>query len=159
MVELLRKARLALRPRRTESTPESTEIADPAAEAEGKVGREDAFLPRAQLPEASARYRGMFAFSGTRIVATFPTGASPNLRSIDCPWDTDPGPAIATISSHGLGIEINLPEVDHAFSGTMKLNYKRDIPDEVLQELPATSVKYRLEPMFVYRAAGVRPRV
>jgi hypothetical protein len=106
-----------------------------------------------------ARYRGMFAFSAARIVATFPTGASPNLRSIDCPWDTDPGPATATISSHGLGVEINLREVDHAFSGTMKLNYKRDIPDEVLQQLPTTTVKYRLEPMFVYRAAGVRPRV
>lgn len=105
-----------------------------------------------------ARYQGMFAFSASRIVATFPTGANPHLRSIDNAWDTDPGPATATISSHGLAIEINLREVDHAFSGTMKLNYKRDIPAEVLQALPATTVKYRLEPMFVYRAAGVRPR-
>ena len=106
-----------------------------------------------------ARYRGMFAFSTARVVATFPTGANPNLRAIDCPWDTEPGPAIATISSHGLAIEIDLRGVDHAFSGTMKLNYKRDIPDDVLEQLPATSVKYRLEPMFVYRAVGVRPRV
>jgi hypothetical protein len=105
-----------------------------------------------------ARYRGMFAFSEKRIVATFPTGADPNLRAVDCPWDTDPGPAIATISARGLSIEIDLRDVDHAFSGTMKLDYRREIPDEVLQRLPAATVKYRLEPMFVYRAAGVRPR-
>jgi hypothetical protein len=106
-----------------------------------------------------SRYRGMFAFSATRIVATFPTGADPHLRSIDCSWDNDTGPATATISDHGLAIEIALREVDHAFSGTMKLNYKRDIPAEVRQALPTRTVKYRLEPMFVYRAAGVRPRV
>jgi hypothetical protein len=106
-----------------------------------------------------ARYRGMFAFTAERVVATFPTAANPHLRSIDCRWDTEPGPANATISSHGLAIEIDLHEVDQVFSGTMKLNYQRDIPDEVLGQLPATTVKYRLEPMFVYRAAGVRPRV
>lgn len=105
-----------------------------------------------------SRNRGMFAFSERRIVATFPTGADSNLRAVDCPWDTEPGPAIATISAHGLSIEIDLSEVDHAFSGTMKLDYRREVPDEVLQRLPAAAVKYRLEPMFVYRAAGVRPR-
>jgi hypothetical protein len=101
----------------------------------------------------------MFAFSAARIVATFPTGANPNLRSIDCPWDTSQGPATATVSGTGLTIEINLRAVDPAFSGRMKLNYKRDIPDEVLDRLPTTTLAYRLEPMFVYRAAGVRPRV
>ena len=105
-----------------------------------------------------ARYRGMFAFSEERIVATFPTGADPHLRSIDCPWDAEPGPATAQITGRGLSIEIDLRKVDHAFSGTMKRVYRRDIPDDVLQQLPAATVKYRMEPMFVYRAAGVRPR-
>lgn len=116
-------------------------------------------IPGVYSAAGMARYRGMFAFSEKRIVATFPTGADSKLRSIDCPWDVEPGPAIATISSHGLAIEIDLREVDHAFSGSMKLNYKYDIPDKVLQQLPAATVKYRMEPMFVYRAAGVRPRV
>ncbi len=48
--------------------------------------------------------------------------------------------------------------VDHAFSGT-KLNYKRNIPDEVLRKLPTSTLAFRLEPMFFYRADGVRPRV
>lgn len=106
-----------------------------------------------------ARYRGMLGFSQERIVATFPTGRDPDLRSIDCPWDTEPGPATATISAGGLSIEIDLREVDHVFSGTMKLNYRCDLPEDVLRQLPAATVKYRLEPMFVYRAVGVRPRV
>jgi hypothetical protein len=40
----------------------------------------------------------------------------------------------------------------------MKLNYKRKIPDEVLQKLPTTSLRFPVEPVFVYRAAGVRPK-
>lgn len=48
--------------------------------------------------------------------------------------------------------------VDPAFSGTMKLNYKRKIPDEVLHKLPTTTLRFPLEPVFVYRAAGVRPK-
>jgi hypothetical protein len=107
----------------------------------------------------TARYRGMLAFSQERIVATFPTGRDPDLRSIDCPWDTEPGPATATISDCGLSIEIDLREVDHVFSGTMRLTYRCELPDAVLQQLPAATVKYRLEPMFVYRAVGVRPLV
>lgn len=63
------------------------------------------------------------------------------------------------VVSHGLAIEIALREVDHVVSGTMKLTYRRDIPGDVLQALPAATVKYRLDPMFVYRSAGVRPRV
>jgi hypothetical protein len=46
--------------------------------------------------------------------------------------------------------------VDRACSGTMKLNYKRKIPDEVLHKLPTTTLCFPVEPVFVYRAAGVR---
>ena len=44
------------------------------------------------------------------------------------------------------------------FSGTMKLNYKRKISDDVLQKLPTTTLRFPVEPVFVYRAAGVRPK-
>ena len=40
----------------------------------------------------------------------------------------------------------------------MTLNYKKKIPDEVLQKLPTTTLRFRVEPVFVYRAAGVRPK-
>jgi len=80
------------------------------------------------------------------------------LRSIDCTWGTNKGPARATISDKGLQIEIDLHGVDPAFSGSMKLNYKRTIPDDALQQLPATSLRLRVTPDFVYRAAGARPK-
>ena len=105
-----------------------------------------------------SRYTGAFAFSAARIVATFPTRGDTNLRSIDCAWDTDKGPATATITNKGLVIDIGLHEVDRAFSGTMTLNYKRKIPDEVLQKLPTTTLRFPIQPVFVYRAAGVRPK-
>ena len=32
------------------------------------------------------------------------------------------------------------------------------IPDDVLHKLPTTDLRFRVEPIFVYRAAGVRPK-
>lgn len=105
-----------------------------------------------------ARYTGAFAFSAARLVATFPTRGDANLRSIDCPWDTNKGPAAATITRKGLLIDIDLRGVDHAFSGSMRLHYKRHVPDAVLERLPTSSLRFPVDPVFVYRAAGVRPK-
>jgi hypothetical protein len=105
-----------------------------------------------------SRYTGAFAFSAERIVATFPARGDAGLRSIDCSWDTARGPASVTITAKGLLIEIDLHGVDRAFSGSMKLNYKRAIPDEVLSALPCAALRFPVEPVFVYRAAGVRPK-
>ena len=55
-------------------------------------------------------------------------------------------------------IDIALHGVDPAFSGTLKLDYKKKIPDEALQQLPTTTLRFPVEPVFVYRAAGVRPK-
>ena len=105
-----------------------------------------------------SRYMGAFGFSDARIVATFPVRGDGNLRSVDSHWDTDHGPARATISDKGLVIDIDLHGVDQAFSGSMKLNYKKKIPDEVLEELPTSTLRFPVTPNFVYRAAGVRPK-
>lgn len=105
-----------------------------------------------------SRYMGAFAFSAARIVATFPTRGDTNLRSIDCSWETNKGPAAATVTKKGLLIDIDLRGVDRAFSGSMKLHYKREVPDDVLEKLPTTSLRFPVDPVFVYRAAGVRPK-
>jgi hypothetical protein len=128
----------------------------------GKAGISKHFsghVPGVFSASGVSRYTGAFGFSAARIVATFPARGDTNLRSIDCSWDTDEGPATATITNKGLQIEIGLHGVDRAFSGTMKLNYKKKIPDEVLQKLPTTTLRFPVEPVFVYRAAGVRPKV
>ncbi len=127
----------------------------------GKVGVSRHFsghVPGVYSASGVSRYSGGFGFSKARVVATFPTRGDAKLRSIDCPWDTDKGPARATITAKGLQIEIDLHGVDPAFSGSMKLNYRKKIPEDVLGQLPATALRFRVEPVFVFRAAGVRPK-
>lgn len=124
----------------------------------GVVRHFSGHVPGVYSASGVSRYTGGFAFSAARIVATFPARGDANLRSIDCPWDTDEGPARATITNKGLGIEIDLHGVDPAFSGSMRLNYKKKIPDEVLEALPRTALRVPVDHVFVYRAAGVRPK-
>ena len=127
----------------------------------GKVGISRHFsghVPGVFSSSGVSRYTGGFGFSAARVVATFPARGDANLRSIDCSWDANKGPATATITSKGLLIDIALHGVDPAFSGTMKLNYKKKIPDEVLQQLPTSTLRFPVDPVFVCRAAGVRPR-
>lgn len=124
----------------------------------GVVRHFSGHVPGVYSASGVSRYTGGFAFSTARIVATFPARGDANLRSIDCPWDTDKGPARATITNKGLGIEIDLHGVDPAFSGSMRLNYTKKIPDDVLEALPRTALRVPVDPVFVYRAAGVRPK-
>lgn len=124
----------------------------------GVVRHFSGHVPGVYSASGVSRYTGGFAFSAARIVATFPARGDASLRSIDCHWDTDKGPARATITDKGLGIEIDLHGVDPAFSGSMRLNYKKKIPDEVLEALPRTALRVPVDPVFVYRAAGVRPK-
>lgn len=124
----------------------------------GVVRHFSGHVPGVYSASGVSRYTGGFAFSAARIVATFPARGDANLRSIDCPWDTDKGPGRATITNKGLGIDIDLRGVDPAFSGSMRLNYKKKIPDEVLEALPRTALRVPVDPVFVYRAAGVRPK-
>ncbi len=127
----------------------------------GKVGVVRHFsghVPGVHSAAGVSRFSGGFGFSAARVVATFPACGDAKLRSIDCPWDSDKGPARATITEKGLQIEIDLHGVDPAFSGSMRLNYKKQIPGDVLEKLPTTSLRFRVESVFVYRAAGVRPK-
>jgi hypothetical protein len=124
----------------------------------GVVRHFSGHVPGVLSASGVSRYVGAFAFSAARVVATFPTRGDSNLRSIDCSWDANKGPAAATITKKGLLIDIDLRGVDRAFSGSMKLHYRRAIPDDVLQELPTTTLRFPVDPGFVYRAAGVRPK-
>jgi len=70
----------------------------------GKVGISKHFsghVPGVFSASGVSRYSGGFGFSAARIVATFPARGDANLRSIDCSWDSNKGPATATITSKG----------------------------------------------------------
>jgi hypothetical protein len=125
----------------------------------GVVRHFSGHVPGVHSASGVSRYQGGFGFSKTRVVATFPARGDANLRSIDCTWGTNEGPATATVTDKGLQIEIDLHGVDPVFSGSMKLNYKKKIPDDVLQQLPRTALRFTVDPVFVYRAAGVKPKV
>lgn len=135
-------------------------------EAEGviftaaKVGvsrRFSGHVPGIRSASGIARNTGGFGLSAARVVAIFPARGDTKLRCIDSPWGSNDGPARATISDKGLHIEIDLHGVDPGFSGSMKLNYRKKIPADALRQLPATSLRFRVTPNFVYRAAGVKP--
>ncbi|SPM42060.1 hypothetical protein BN973_03804, partial [Mycobacterium numidiamassiliense] len=128
------------------------------AQKVGVVRHFSGHVPGVFSASGVSRYTGAFAFSAARILATFPARGDAGLRSIDCSWDTARGPAAATATRKGLLIDIDLHGVDRAFSGSMKLNYKRAIPSDVLSALPCTTLRFPVRPEFVYRAAGVRPK-
>lgn len=129
-----------------------------AAGRVGVVRHFNGHVPGVYSASGVSRYTGGFGLSAARIVATFPARGDANLRSVDCPWDTDEGPARVSVTDKGLGIEIDLHGVDPACSGSMRLNYKKKIPAEVLAALPRTTLRIPVDPVFVYRAAGVRPK-
>lgn len=128
------------------------------ADKAGVVTHLRGHVPGVFSSSSAARSRGAFAITTTRVLATFPTGADPYLRAIDSRWDLPRGAARATISSSGLQIDIALRGVDRGFSGSMTLNYKHTLAEEVLSKLPATQLWCDIDPALVYRAAGVRPR-
>jgi len=58
----------------------------------GVVRHFNGHVPGVYSAAGVSRYTGGFAFTAARIVAIFPARGDANLRSIDCPWDTDFGP-------------------------------------------------------------------
>lgn len=104
------------------------------------------------------RLGGAFALTANRVVASLPMLNEPRLLAIDSPWDVAHGPGRVTIGPKGLRLDIDLPDVDAAFSGTMTLKYKHTIADDQLAALPSTQLQCAIDPLLIYRAAGVRPR-
>ncbi|TPG33673.1 hypothetical protein [Mycolicibacterium hodleri] len=128
------------------------------AERVGVVQHLRGHVPGVVSSSSASRSHGAFALTTTRAVATFPTGGDPLLRAIDSRWDLPRGPARVTIGEKGMKIDIALRGVDPSFSGSMTLNYKRAIAGVLLDRMPATQLWCSVDPVFVYRAAGVRPR-
>lgn len=107
---------------------------------------------------SATRFRGAFALTATRVVATLPTGADPRLMAIDSPWYVPRGAGRVTIGPDGLLLDVALHAVDPAFSGSMSLKYKHAIADDLLGDLPSTQLWCAVDPLLVYRAVGVRPK-
>ncbi len=104
-------------------------------------------------------YVGSLAITPQRVLATLSSVPKLAGRTIDQRWDAEQtGPVKADISSTGLHIEANIGEVDPKFDGHLSLNYKTDIPEDVLIRLPRRSLAFAVPPEYVLRAVGVPAR-
>jgi hypothetical protein len=104
-------------------------------------------------------YVGSLAITSQRVLGTLSSVPKLAGRTIDHRWDDEQGgPVKADLSSSGLHIEVNIGEVDPKFEGTLSLNYKTDIGDDVLARVPRRSVAFAVPPEWVLRAVGVPAR-
>ena len=115
-------------------------------------------LPGVFSSSSAARSRGAFVVTSTQVIATFATRSDPHVMVFDSSWECARGPAVVTLGSGGVQIEIALHGIDPACSGSMTLTYKRTLDEAVLSRLPATQLRGSVDPRAVYLAAGVRPR-
>lgn len=106
-----------------------------------------------------ASYVGSLAITNQRVLGTLSSVPKLAGRTIDQEWNADQtGPVKADISATGLHIEVNIGEVDPSFDGQLSLNYKTDIPEDVLMRLPRRSLAFAVPPAYVLRAVGVPAR-
>ena len=104
-------------------------------------------------------YVGSLAISSQRVLGTLSSVPKLAGRTIDQRWDaTQDGPVKADISDTGVHIEVDIGEVDPKFDGHLSLNYKTEIPEDVLMRLPCRSLAFDVPPEYVLRAVGVPAR-
>jgi hypothetical protein len=116
-------------------------------------------IPGLRSAHSVAGYVGSLAFTSQRVLATLsslPKLAGP---TVDVPWQaTQSGTAAAEISATGLHVEVDVDQVDQAFSGHLSLHYKIAVPADVLAGLPHRSLNFDMPPEYVLRAVGVTYR-
>jgi hypothetical protein len=101
-------------------------------------------------------YVGSLVITPQRVLGTLSSVPKLAGRTIDQRWDApQTGPVKADVSNTGLHIEADIGQVDPKFNGHLSLNYKTQIPEEVLMQLPRRSLAFEVPPEYVLRAVGV----
>jgi hypothetical protein len=78
-----------------------------------------------------------------RVLGTLSTVPKLAGRAIDQRWDApEAGQVQAEFSAAGLAIDVDISEVDPAFSGHVSLRYKTAIPEAVLTTIPRRSLQF-----------------
>jgi hypothetical protein len=101
-------------------------------------------------------YVGALVVTSQRVLGTLSTVPKVAGRAIDQRWD-DPqeGPVQAEFSERGLVLDVDVSQVDPAFSGKLSLQYKTTIPEAVLTTVPRRSLTFQVPREWVLRAVGV----
>ena len=101
-------------------------------------------------------YVGALVLTPQRVLGTLSTVPKLAGRAIDQRWDVpDAGPVKAEFSEGGLALDVDVSQVDPAFSGQLSLRYKTAIPEPVLTAIPRRSLAFDVPREWVLRAVGV----
>jgi hypothetical protein len=101
-------------------------------------------------------YVGALALTSQRVLGTLSTVPKLAGRVIDQRWDgAHDGPVKAEFSEGGLALNVDVGQVDPAFSGRLSLRYKTAIPEAVLTTIPSRSLAFVVPREWVLRAVGV----
>jgi hypothetical protein len=113
-------------------------------------------IPGMRASHSIASYVGDLAFTSQRVLATLSVVPKLAGRAVDVRWDAaQAGAAKAEISATGLQVDLDVADVDPKFHGELSLDYKTDIPEDVLARLPLHSLAFDVPPEYVFRAVGV----
>jgi hypothetical protein len=113
-------------------------------------------VPGQRANGAIASYVGSLVFTNQRAVGTLSSVPKVAGRTMVVAWkDAQQGSLKAEISSTGATLDVDIATVDPQFSGQLSLTYKVDIPEDVLNRLPARQLAFDVPPEYVYRAVGV----
>ncbi|OBG55541.1 MULTISPECIES: hypothetical protein [unclassified Mycobacterium] len=101
-------------------------------------------------------YVGSLVLTSQRVLGTLSTVPKLAGRAIDQRWDApQEGPVGAEISSTGIAVNVDVGQVDPAFTGQLSLHYKTAIPEPVLTTLPRRTLSFSVPREWVLRAVGV----
>ena len=116
-------------------------------------------IPGLRSAHSVASYVGSVAFTSQRVLATLSSLPKLAGSTVDVRWDaTQSGVATAEVSPTGLQVDADVDALDPTFTGHLSLQYKLDIPDDVLAKLPRRSLVFAMPPEYVLRAVGVTYR-
>ncbi|MGD1171581.1 hypothetical protein ACKUVQ_22435 [Mycobacterium seoulense] len=101
-------------------------------------------------------YVGSLVLTSQRVLGTLSTVPKLAGRAVDQRWDAlQGGPVKADLSPSGLAVNVDVGQVDPAFSGQLSLHYKTTIPESVLTAIPRRSLTFGVPREWVLRAVGV----
>jgi hypothetical protein len=105
------------------------------------------------------RQIALVVFTRQRLYALLPTVPRLKGPAIDRRWnDPKDGPARVEVSGAGMRLELQLHRVDPRFRGDLSLQYKMNVPDDVLEALPSRSLAFGVSPDYVFHLLGVPVR-
>lgn len=101
-------------------------------------------------------YVGALVITSQRVLGTLSTVPKLAGRAIDLRWDTpSEGPVQGEFSADGLVLDVDVSQVDPAFTGRLSLTYKTAIPEPVLTTIPRRSLSFSVPREWVSRLVGV----